>query len=121
MFYSRTIRTQYTTKYGFAGEEDPILPQSNKFFTHIFSSETSQLDVQRLFRSDFYTKVLNAVALTHQAKEDDTYLVWTKSPCSGVPPKLTNKWSKSTGFRLKTSLAHIYITNLVYNIVFDIL
>ena len=99
MYYCRSIKPQYTSKYTFAGEDDPILPQSNKFFTHIFTSEMSQHDVERLFQSDFYTKVLNAVALTQEVMEENTYLVWTKSPCSAVPPKLTNKWSKSTGFR----------------------
>ena len=59
---------------------------------------TTQEEVKSLFLSDFYSKVLNTVAVIWDSSAKDSLSLWTKSPCESVGPKLTNVWKKSSGF-----------------------
>ena len=61
--------------------------------------DTGLEGVKFLFLSDFYSKVLNAVAMTRSKTLRDSWLMWTKSPCDNVPPQLTNVWTQFSGFR----------------------
>ena len=80
-------------------EDSYYLRRKDSFFIHVLNNDSGREEVQALFLSDFYSKVLNAVALTRNDLAKDSYLMWTKSPCDSVPPNLTNVWTKSVGFR----------------------
>ena len=58
-----------------------------------------QEEVKSLFSGSFYSKVLNAVAMTRDNLVKDSILMWKKSPCATVSPKVTNVWKESSGFR----------------------
>ena len=80
-------------------EDSYYLRRKDSFFIHVLNDDSSQEEVQALFLSDFYSKVLNAVALTRSNLAKDSFFMWTKSPCDAVSPKLTNVWTKSFGLR----------------------
>ena len=82
-----------------AMEDTYFLRRRNSYYVYVFNEGTNQEDIKALFSSDFNEKVLNAVALTKQKASNDSFLLWTKSPCDSLPPKLTNIWKTSTGFR----------------------
>ena len=79
-------------------DDSYYLRRNQSFYIHVLNDDVDQEKVESLFLSNFYSKVLNAVALT-KSKSKDSFMVWTKSPCDSVLPKLANIWSKSSGFR----------------------
>ena len=97
--YFRSVRTNVDIKTQAEIEHSYHLRRNNSFYIHILNDESDPADVKRLFLSDFYTKVLNAVALTRISFAEESFAMWTKSPCDSVAPKLTNVWTKSTGIR----------------------
>ena len=80
-------------------EDSYYLRRKNSFYVHMLKDGTSQEEVKFLFSSDFHAKVLNVVALTRSDSSKDSFLIWTKPPCESLAPKLTNIWTKSSGFR----------------------
>ena len=79
-------------------EDSYYLRRNQSFYIHVLNDGADREEVESLFLSNFYSKVLNPVAIT-RGKSKDSFLVWTKSPCDSVPPKLANVWTKSSGFR----------------------
>ena len=80
-------------------EDSYYLRRNRSFYIHVLNDAAGQDEVKSLFFSDFYSKVLNAVAITRDKLASDSILMWTKSPCATGSPKLTNVWTKSSGFR----------------------
>ena len=80
-------------------EDSYYLRRHNSFYIHVLNAVATQSEVTLLFSIDFYNKVLNAVALTTNDIAKDSFSVWTKSPCLSTAAKLTNVWTKSSGFR----------------------
>ena len=77
--------------------------------------DTGLEGVKFLFLSDFYSKVLNAVAMTRSKTLRDSWLMWTKSPCDNVAPQLTNVWTQFSGFR-KGFICLIYFYETVFQL-----
>ena len=99
---SRTFNSEAdfrSIKHEDAIEDTYFLRRRDSYYIYVFNEGTNQEDIKALFSSDFNEKVLNAVALTKQKASNDSFLLWTKSPCDSLPPKLTNIWKTSTGFR----------------------
>lgn len=80
-------------------EDTYYLRRNQSIYIHLLNDDTSLEEVKLLFSSEFYSKVLHAVALTKNMKTQDSLSMWTKSPCDSVGPILTNVWTKSSGFR----------------------
>ena len=80
-------------------EDSYYLRRNHSFYIHVLNDAAGQEEVKSLFFSDFYSKVLNAVAITRDRGAKESLSMWTKSPCATVSPKLTNVWTKSSGFR----------------------
>ena len=80
-------------------EDSYYLRRNNLFYIHVLNDVATPSEVRSLFSSDFYNKILNAVALTTKDLAKDSFSMWTKSPCHSMAPKLTNVWTKSFGFR----------------------
>ena len=90
---SRTVRIQ-------EGVEDSYyLRRNQSFYIHVVNDVAARNEVRSLFSSDFYNKVSNAVALTTINSAKESFSIWTKSPCHSMATKLTNVWTKSSGFR----------------------
>ena len=87
-------------------EDSYYLRRNQSFYIHVLNDGADQEEVGSLFLSNFYSKVLNAVAIT-RSKSKDSFLVWTKSPCDSVPPKLASFWTKSSGFRQEYNIPNI--------------
>ena len=100
--HSRSVRHQDQI------EDSYYLRRNQSFYLHILNSYEGQKEVQSLFLSEFYKKVLNAVAMTRSS--NDSFLMWLKSPCDSVAPKLTNVWTTLSGLR-KGFIIHIFIKN----------
>ena len=81
------------------GEHSYYLRRNQSFYIHVLNDWTTQEEVKSLFLSDFYSKVLNTVAVIWDNSAKDSLSMWTKSPCDSMGPKLTNVWKKSSGFR----------------------
>ena len=80
-------------------EDSYYLRRDHSFYILVVDDDADQEQVKSLFSSDFFTKVLNAVALTGNRPITESSVMWTKSPCQSVGPKLTNVWTQSSGFR----------------------
>ena len=66
-----------------------------------------------LFLSEFYNKLMNVVVLTKNGATKDSFLMWTKSPCNSVGPKITNVWTKYSGFRKDFDLSNENLAKVV--------
>ena len=93
-------------------EDSYYLRRKNSFYVHLLKDGTRQEEVKFLFSSDFHAKVLNVVALTRSDSSKDSFLIWTKPPCESLAPKLTNIWTKSSGFR-EGCFTFVYSTTVV--------
>ena len=80
-------------------EDSYYLRRNNSFYIHVLNDAAGQEEVKSLFSSNFYSKVLNAVAMTRDNLVKDSILMWKKSPCATTSPKVINVWKKSSGFR----------------------
>ena len=80
-------------------EDSYYLRRNHSSYIHVLKDDAGHEEVKSLFLSDFFSKVLNAVALTRSKSRSDSFLMWTKSPCDTKAPKLTNVWTKFSGFR----------------------
>ena len=86
--------------YGIDGFEDShYLRRNQSFYIHVLNDDAGHEEVKSLFLSNFYKKILNAVVLTKKRSPKSSFLMWTKSPCNSVAPKLTNVWTEAFGFR----------------------
>ena len=98
-------------------EDSYYLRRNQSFYIHVLNDGADQKEVKSLFLSNFYSKVLNAVAIT-RSKSKDSFLVWTKSPCDSVPPKLANIWTKSSGFRQGYNIPNITNSQIMWHLNF---
>ena len=98
-------------------EDSYYLRRNQSFYIHVLNDGADQEEVGSLFLSNFYSKVLNAVAIT-RSKSKDSFLVWTKSPCDSVPPKLANIWTKSSGFRQGYNIPNITNSQIMWHLNF---
>ena len=80
-------------------EDSNYLRRNHSFYVHLLNDVAGHEEVKSLFSGSFYSKVLNAVAMTRDNLVKDSILMWNKSPCVTASPKVTNVWKKSSGFR----------------------
>ena len=80
-------------------EDSHYLRRNQSFYIHVLNDDAGHEEVKSLFLSNFYRKILNAVVLTKKRSPKSSFLMWTKSPCNSVAPKLTNVWTEASGFR----------------------
>ena len=73
--------------------------RNNSIYIHALNSHVGPDVVDSLFLSDFYNKLMNVVVLTKNGATKDSFLMWTKSPCNFVGPKVTKVWTTYSGFR----------------------
>lgn len=111
--------------YGIDGFEDSYyLRRNQSFYIHVLNDDAGHEEVKSLFLSNFYGKILNAVALTKNRSPESSFSMWTKSPCDSVAPKLTNVWTEASGFRkglymLKVHFVLEFFTDHMHFIIID--
>ena len=73
--------------------------RNDSLYIHVLNSHEGPDVVNSLFSSDFYNKLMTVMVFTRKGAAKDSFLMWTKSPCNSVGPKVTNTWTKYSGFR----------------------